>query len=74
MKAYEFNAKITADGKLEYPEKLLQDLPPNQEVRMIILINENPQMDIAENNEWSRLATEQFFADYSEDDQIYNHI
>ena len=35
MKAYEFNTKISPDGKLEKPENLRNKLPPNQEVRGI---------------------------------------
>lgn len=74
MKAYEFKAKITSDGKLEYSEKLLKNLPPNQEVRIIILVDEISQTEVKEKTDWSRLAVEQFFSDYSEEDEIYNQI
>ncbi len=74
MKAYEFKARITSDGKLEYSEILLENLPPNQEVRVIILVNEISQTEVEENTDWSRLAVEQFFSDYSEEDKIYNQI
>ncbi|MDJ0580816.1 hypothetical protein [Crocosphaera sp.] len=74
MKAYEFNTKISPDGKLEQPENLRHKLPPNQEVRVIILVNENSPIENTENQDWSRLAAEQFFADYSQEDEIYNQI
>lgn len=74
MKAYEFKTKITPDGKLEQPENLHYKLPPNQEVRVIILVNEDSPTENTENQDWSRLAAEQFFADYSQEDEIYNQI
>lgn len=40
MKAYEFPAKVTPEGRLEFPESLLQHLPSNQQVRVIILVGE----------------------------------
>ncbi|ACK70902.1 conserved hypothetical protein [Gloeothece citriformis PCC 7424] len=74
MKAYEFKAKITSDGQLDYSEILLKNLPPNQEVRVIILVNEMSSTEVEEQTDWSRLAVEQFFSDYSEEDEIYNQI
>ena len=40
MKAYEFPAKVTPEGRLEFSESLLQHLPSNQQVRVIILVSE----------------------------------
>ena len=37
MKAYEFPAKVTDGGKLEFPEAILKQLPTNQEVRVTAL-------------------------------------
>jgi hypothetical protein len=40
MKAYEFPAKITTEGKIELPDTVLHQLPHNQQVQVIILVNE----------------------------------
>lgn len=69
MKVYEFKSKILANGELEYPDNIKQNLLPNQEVKVIILVKENTEKD-----NWSRLAIETFFSDYSEEDEIYNQI
>lgn len=69
MKAYEFNARISSDGKLECPQGI--QLPPNQNVKVVIIINDDSEI---EKQDWSRLAAEQFFSDYSEEDEIYNQI
>ncbi len=56
MKAYEFNAKVTSDGKLEYPSNLKVQLPINQDVRVIVLVDE---VDNSEAEDWKRLGIEQ---------------
>lgn len=40
MKAYEFPAKLTSNGTLEVPPDLLESLPINQTVRVIVLLEE----------------------------------
>lgn len=70
MKAYEIPIKVTKEGKIEPLDALLELLPRDQVVRMIILI---PDLtDTEEQLAWSRLAEEQFFAGYSEADSIYD--
>ncbi|MGK7941632.1 MAG: hypothetical protein AB4062_16070 [Crocosphaera sp.] len=54
----------------KYPKKL----PPSQKVSVIILINDDLESEDKDQQNWSRLAAEQFFADYSEEDEIYNQI
>ncbi|MBD2772796.1 hypothetical protein [Iningainema tapete] len=68
MKAYEFPAKVTQEGRLELPESLLKHLLGNQQARVIILVNE--PTDTEEEAAWRHLAAEQFFADYSDADAI----
>ena len=70
MKAYEFPAKVTLEGRLEFSESLLQHLPINQQVRVIILVGEPTGEEAA----WRRLGAEQFFTDYSDTDAIYDQI
>jgi hypothetical protein len=41
MKAYEFSAKITSDGKPEVSDMHLEDLPRNSVARVIILGEES---------------------------------
>lgn len=74
MKIYEFNSKILPSGELEYPNNIKEKLLPNQEVKVIILVKENSAIENSEEENWSRLAVERFFSDYSEEDEIYNQI
>jgi ABC-type cobalamin transport system ATPase subunit len=75
MKAYEFLAQPTPEGKLELPETLFQILSTNQTVRVILLIDEPiNSTDSAEKAAWSQLTAEQFFSGYSEADAIYDTI
>jgi len=78
MKAYEFPAKVTAEGKIELPDAMLKNLPPNQQVRVIVLVNE--PVDIEEDDEekeaadWAHLGIAQLFSGYSDEDTIYDNI
>lgn len=70
MKAYEFLAQPTPEGKLQLPEAISQVLSTNQTIKVILLIDE-PE-DSAEKTAWSQLTAEQFFSGYSEADAIYD--
>lgn len=74
MKAYEFSAKVTSDGRLEMPDILLKDVPCNQEVKIIVLVKETAEIERQEDSDWSLLAVEQFFSDDNQADAIYNQI
>jgi hypothetical protein len=73
MKAYEFPANVTDEGKIELPNAILQQLANNQQVKVIILVNE-PTEEEQEEAAWHRLASEQLLKGYSEDDAIYDTI
>ncbi|MFH7028728.1 MAG: hypothetical protein ACHBN1_25870 [Heteroscytonema crispum UTEX LB 1556] len=73
MKAYEFPAKVTTEGKIELPDTILQKLAHNQQVKVIILVNE-PREDQEDDKAWNRLAGEQLLKGYSEEDAIYDTI
>jgi hypothetical protein len=73
MKAYEFPANVTDEGKIELPNAVLQQLANNQQVKVIILVNE-PTEEEQEEAAWHRLAAEQLLKGYSEDDAIYDMI
>jgi hypothetical protein len=73
MKAYEFPANVTTEGKIELPDVIWQQLANNQQVKVIILVNE-PTEEAQEEAAWNRLAAEQLLKGYSEDDAIYDTI
>ncbi|MEH2152415.1 hypothetical protein [Nostoc sp.] len=43
IKAYEFPANVTDEGKIELPNAILQQLANNQKVKVIILVNESTE-------------------------------
>lgn len=73
MKAYEFPANVTTEGKIELPDAILQQLVNKQQVKVIILVNE-PTEEEQEEAAWHSLAAEQLLKGYSEDDAIYDTI
>ncbi|MEH2327070.1 MAG: hypothetical protein V7K32_26615 [Nostoc sp.] len=73
MKAYEFPANVTTEGKIELPNAILQQLTNNQQVKVIILVNEPTEQE-EEEATWHRLAAEQLLKGYSQDDAIYDTI
>jgi hypothetical protein len=72
MKAYEFPVKVSSEGTLELSENILKVLPPNQVVRVIILVNE-PQ-GLEEQDDWGDLTIEQFFGGYNDKDAAYDKL
>jgi hypothetical protein len=72
MKAYEFPTTVTSDGKLAVPSELIDQLPSDREVRVIVLVTE-PEAWLA-NADWSRLTAEQFLAGYDDADAIYDNM
>ncbi|BAS59438.1 hypothetical protein NIES2135_10340 [Leptolyngbya boryana NIES-2135] len=72
MKAYEFPAHITADGKLELPEAVLPSELNNQAVRIIVLTNDTDST--SEQPQWQNLTATQFLAGYDSVDAIYDEI
>ncbi len=75
MKAYEFPAKVTSEGKINLTDDILKYLVVKQDVRAIVLVNEQTKSEadeVEEKIDWHRIAATQFFADYSEEDAIYD--
>jgi hypothetical protein len=72
MKAYEFLAQPTSEGKLQLPETISKTLSTHQTVRVILLIDE--ATDLEEKTAWSQLTAEKFFSGYNEADAIYDTI
>lgn len=72
MRAYEYPVKVTSERNLELPDALRDKLPPDQVVRIIVLINEPTESEAKP--DWARLTAEQFFAGYSEADAAYDQL
>ncbi len=72
MKAYEFLAQPTPEGKLQLPETISKTLSTNQTIRVILLIDEATELE--EKTAWSQLTAEQFFEGYNQADAIYDTI
>ena len=69
MKAYEFPVKVMSGGTIQLPDSLSKQIPKNQHVRVIILVN-----DAEDTQDWNRLTSEQFLAGYSDADEAYDRI
>lgn len=72
MKVYEFPGKVDSGGNLEVPNDVLELLPDNGTVRVIIVVEE--PTDTGENADWSRLGAEQFLKGYADVDAIYDNV
>jgi hypothetical protein len=70
MRAYEFPSNVTDDGKLELPAELLDLIPADQVVRVVVLVSE--PSEIAEQAATARHLAEQFLATYSNADAAYD--
>lgn len=70
MRAYEFPAKFTEDGRLELPSDLQERLRNQPSARIIVLVDESDD----ESAIWTRMTTEQFLSGYSEADEIYDRL
>jgi hypothetical protein len=76
MKAYEFPATISTEGRIELPEKVLKQLSSNQQVKIILLVNEPKEDEVDDEDAgWYQLAAEQFFADENDRERLvcYSH-
>ncbi|OQX02926.1 MAG: hypothetical protein BWK80_56825 [Desulfobacteraceae bacterium IS3] len=72
MKAYEFPVKVMPGGTIQLPAPLSEQIPKNQHVRVIILVNDPENAE--ERADWNRLTSEQFLAGYSNADEAYDRI
>jgi len=73
MKAYEFQTRVTRDGKFEIPDTLFKKLLRAQVVRLIVLISEPADMKRDE-QVWEHLTAEQFLTGYNDSDAIYDQV
>ena len=68
MEAYEFPVKISSDRRVEIPDKYKNNILPNQEVNVIILIKDETEED------WNNLTLKEFFEGYIGKDSIYDKL
>jgi hypothetical protein len=69
MKAVEFQTSINPDGTFTVPPEVAAQMPPQQEVRVIVLLPES-----SEEADWARLTTEEFARGYADSDAIYDNL
>jgi hypothetical protein len=72
MKKCEIQARISPEGKIELPPDIINSLPADQLVRIIILVPD--QEDLKEKEMWARLSAAQFLSGYDEADSVYDNI
>ncbi|MEX0268341.1 hypothetical protein AB3R30_04300 [Leptolyngbyaceae cyanobacterium UHCC 1019] len=70
MRAYEFPAKVTADGQLELPPELQVRLRHRPSVRVIVLLDESDD----ESENWATITAKQFLSGYSAADEVYDRL
>jgi hypothetical protein len=69
MKAFDFRTRIGPDGTVPIPTDMRDELGPDQQVRVLLLVAES-----AEDADWARLTTEQFLQGYDAKDAIYDDV
>jgi hypothetical protein len=69
MKAVEFQTSIKSDRTITVPPEVAAQMPPDQEVRVIILFP-----DSGDDADWARLTTEEFARGYAESDAVYDQL
>jgi hypothetical protein len=69
VKALEFQARINKDRTLAIPDSIAAQIPVEETVRVLLLVPE-----ISEEEEWKRLAANEFFRGYAESDAIYDQL
>lgn len=70
MEAIEFWAHVGDDRTLAIPAEVAGQLRKDQQVRVILLLNDDGDEDHA----WNRLASEQLLRAYGDEDSIYDAI
>ena len=70
MLSHEFEAYIKPDGTLAVPAEIAAQIPQGQPIRVIVLVETASEED----EDWRRLALEQFYKGYAESDAIYDEL
>lgn len=72
MKAFEFPTRLTTDKRIKLPEVLVDRIPHNKLLRVVVLVRE-PNIDPDE-EEWRRVSEANFLASYAPEDSIYDTL
>ena len=67
MKTLEFRARVSPDRTLTVPTELAEQLNADETVRVILVVP-------TEDEDWDRLAAEEFLKGYAEGDAIYDEL
>jgi len=67
MEAYEYVAKVNADGHFSVPEHLINKLSNVSTVRVMLLLE-------SEEDSWEKLTMSEFLKGYSEMDAAYDRV
>jgi len=68
MQAVEFSVSGVKDSIIQIPDEYARLLKGRKKIKIIILFAEEEEGD------WDRLALQQFFEGYSEEDSIYDKL
>jgi len=75
MKILEFWGHINSDYTLKLPPKVAKLIQQGQPIQVILLIPESGLIpEPGEDQEWTRLTTEQFLKGYTNGDAIYDEL
>jgi len=69
MQAVEFSVSGVKDSIIQIPDEYARLLKGRKKIKIIILFAEEE-----EEGDWDRLALQQFFEGYSEEDSIYDKL
>lgn len=69
MKAFESNASMAGVGWLQLPREVAQQIPPQKDLRVIVLVQES-----SEDADWARLTAEQFAKDDYPGDAVHDEL
>ncbi len=68
MQAIEFSTILESTGTIQLPLKVIKELKPGRDLKVIILYNDN------ETEDWAKLSTQELFNGYSDSDNIYDNM
>jgi hypothetical protein len=69
VRSLEFEAKLDSGATLKVPDDFAAQIGTDQPVRVILVLP-----DSTEEQDWRRLATEQFLRSYAAGDSIYDNV
>jgi hypothetical protein len=68
MDPHEFTLTVKENGQLELPQTLTGQLKPGQQVRLLVMLDDN------EDEAWMKFTMQQFLNGYADIDAIYDTL